>query len=140
PSVPGDEDRLSSTVEAIAESRNDGTVIHIKRCDLQAVMMVDGSLLNNVRVDGGSGSGLILRKIAADMNICGEELDHAIRQLVRSFRAVELERNSTTLQKPSRVEEVGQSAGVVGVEMRKEDRLNVRHARLQRRKPHGHCA
>src|SRR5690242_8685556 len=74
--VAGDDDRFSATVEAVTEGGNYGPMIHVEGCDLQAVAIVDSSLLNDMRIDCGSRGRLVLGKVAADVNVGGKELDH----------------------------------------------------------------
>ena len=54
------------------------------------------------------------------MDVCGQEFDHAVGKFSRTFRTVELKGHSAALEKPTGIKQVGQSAGVIGMQMREE--------------------
>src|SRR4029077_1947364 len=107
--VAGDDDRLSATIEAVTEGGDYGAMVHVEGCDLQTVAIIDSSLLDDMGVDGSSGGRLVLGKVAADMNVGGEELDHAVGEFARALGTVQLKGHGATFKQPTGVEEVGES-------------------------------
>jgi hypothetical protein len=115
-------------------------MIDRKCCHLQSIALVHGSFLHDVSIHGRSGGRLVFGEIAANVDVGSEKLDHAVGQLARALRAVQLEGHGPPLEQPTGVEEIGESGSVVRVQMRKEHRLHVRHSRMQSRQTHGDSA
>src|SRR5436189_133483 len=138
--VAGDHDRLAVRVESIAERVRHRLVIDGERRHLHVSVVVHHSFFDDVRADRRAGGGMFLEQVAAQVNVFGEELQHRIGELLRSRRSVQLQRNALASELPRRVEEIGESRGVIGMEMREENRFEVRVIQIGRGDAHRRAA
>ena len=96
-----------------------------KRGDAHVAVVVHDALIDDVRVDRRAGAGMLLDEIAPDVNVVVKEIEHGARQALGVARAVQLERPRLPPELPRRDEEIGQPRGVIGVQVRQEDRAHV---------------
>ena len=100
-------------------------MIDQERGDAHGAVVVDHAFAHVVRVDRRAGGGMFLQQVAAVMDVVAEKLEHGVREARHAGRPVQLERARLPPELPRRVEQVRQARGVIGVEVREEDRLHV---------------